>query len=135
MGASDTVAEAVAAIDAAAELQVTAAGGPGADLPPVKLDREGVERRVLGHITDEEDTSALGPRNTLAALTYAIVRDQNTTNPPAGKPRLDVDGLSTAEAAQAVLDILELLIGEGLVKQRKDGSYELTDAGHLELAS
>lgn len=130
---SNPVDSVVATLNALESVQVATAGGPGADLPPVKFDRLSVERRVLGHVTDEVDTTALGPRNTLAALTYALVRDRNTTHAAGGNPRFEVDGMSVAESAQAVLDYLDDLKDAGLLVQRDDGSYEVTEDGLTEL--
>lgn len=118
-----------------ADLAVTVAGAAGAELPEVAFDRLSVERRVLGHITEDVDQSWIGPRNTLAALTQALMTDRHTTSPPPGLPRLDVDGVSVAEVAQTVLEHLERLVDAGLVEQHADGSYALTDAGVHELAN
>jgi hypothetical protein len=134
----DPVQIAAASVRAAAEaiVRVTAPVHPGdAGLPPTAFDRLSVERRALGHITDEVDVTALGPRNTLAALTYALMTDANTTHPPAGLPRLDVDGATVEQVAQAVLDLLSRLVGAGLASQRPDGSYAVTEAGVAELAA
>lgn len=118
-----------------ADLQVMVGGSAGAELPEVVFDRLSIERRVLGHITDEVDFSPLGPRNTLAALTQALMTDRHTTNPPPGQPRLDVDGLTVAEVAQAILEHLDRLVDAGLVEQLADESYVLTEDGVRELAS
>lgn len=105
------------------------------DYPPVKVDRLSIERRVLGHITDEVEHSAIGSRNTLAALTYSISRDLNTTNPKDPTlPRLSTEG-GLGGIAQRIAEHIETLVGHGLVEKRDDGSYALTDAGHKELSS
>lgn len=135
IGSPDPVAAALDALKTAAAVEITVAGGPGADLPKVVLGRESVERRVLGHVTDEVDRDALGPRNTLAAIYHAVSTDRNTTNPPNDKPRLNLDGLDVAQALQVVHDILEHLVTVGLLEQREDTSYALTDLGHYELAN
>jgi len=131
---NDPVDAAVAALDALQGIQVTVGGGPGAELPPVKFPRTSVERRVLGHVTDEVDLTALGPRNTLAALTYALVRDRNTTHPAGENAKLDTDGATTAQSAQLVLEHLQRLEDEGLVEEDA-GHYTVTDAGWTELRS
>lgn len=129
------VQEAVAALQSFSEATVTAPGYVEPEnLPPVKFDRLSVERRVLGHITDEVDRDHLGPRNTLAALTHALMNDRHTTHPAGENARLDVSG-SVAEIAQTILGHLDALKDAGLVVQREDGSYKLTKAGHTELAS
>lgn len=133
---SSQVDAAVAAISSFASAMVTAPGySDPKDLPPVKFDRLSVERRVLGHVTDEVDQTPLGPRNTLAAITYALMTDRNTTRPQGGQPRLETEGQTTAQIAQAVLDHLSRLVDAGLVEVNDDGEYALTDAGHLELRS
>ena len=106
-----------------------------AEMPEVVLDRLSVERRVLGHITDEVEFTALGSRNTLAALTYSLMRDRNTTNAPPPNPSLDIKGKSVGEVAQAILDILTDLVSKGLAEVREDGAYALTELGHTELAN
>src|SRR5258708_785843 len=133
---AQTPVEQAAAALAALETSVgvSAPGEPG-DLPPVKFDRTSVHRRILGHITDETNVTALGPRNTLAALTYDLVRAVNRTHPPPGRPRLEVEGKNSTEVAQLVYDHIDALIDAGLVVQREDGTYAMTDEGHLELAS
>ena len=126
---------AAAAINAAqATIELTVGGAPGAELAECVFDRLSVERRVLGHITDEVDADALGPRNTLAALTYALMRDPNTTR-PVGRPKLDIDGATLEQVATLVDEHLQRLVAAGLAAQREDGSFELTEAGHTELAS
>lgn len=133
----DAVSQALGELDAfETALSISTGQQRGsADLPPVKLDRLSVERRVLGHITDEVEFAALGSRNTLAALTYSLVRDRNTTNAPPPNPSLSIDGKSTADVAGEILAILGVLEGHGLIARREDGSYELTEAGRTELAS
>jgi len=135
IAAGNAAAQAAAVLDAH-RIQITAPStGEDADLPPVKFDRLSVERRVLGHVTDEVNITALGPRNTLAAITYDLMTDRNTTHPPSTHPRLEVDGVSTEEIAAAVLAHLTALQDAGLLEARADGTYAVTEAGHLELAS
>lgn len=86
------------------------------------FDRLGVTRRVLGHVTDEVDVDAVGPRNTLEALSYGLATDANTP----------LHGTST-EVAPEVQEHLDSLVEAGLLKVRKDGSYEVTAAGLTEL--
>jgi hypothetical protein len=132
----DPVTDAVAQITAAAAVSVSVGSKPGtADMPEVKFDRLSIERRVLGHITDDVEHTVLGARNTLAALTYSIMRDRNTTHAPAPNPSLDIDGKSLVEVAQTIHEHVGKLTDAGLVAQREDGSYALTEAGHKELAS
>jgi hypothetical protein len=130
-----TPAQAAAAAIAGAEarVRVTTGGGPGAKLPESKFPRLSLERRVLGHVSDEVDETEFGPRNTLAALTRALMTDRNTINvPTSDHGSLDVSG-TVAETAQRVLDVLTALEGAGLVVQRGDDSYALTDDGVKEL--
>jgi hypothetical protein len=136
MANPDPVAQALATLTGPTEAGIFAPTQPGtAILPDVKLDRLSVERRVLGHITDEVDRTHLGPRNTLAALTYALVTDENTVHPPAGLPRLEAADEGLEAALTAVQAILEHLAELALVKVRADGSWVLTKLGHLELAN
>lgn len=105
--------------------------------------RESGERRVLGSVSDEVDRSALGPRNTVSALTYFLARNPDT--PHVNRPSitvlrqvqpnvmLDLPHDQTAEAQ--VEGYLAALIKAGLVEQRDDGSYAVTDAGRVELAN
>lgn len=86
-----------------------------------KFDRLSVTRRVLGHVTDEVDVSALGPRNGLEALAYAIATDAHT--PVHGTP---------IEVAPEVQKHLDLLV-EAELLQRRGNVYALTDAGLTEL--
>lgn len=86
------------------------------------FDRLSVTRRVLGHVTDEVDIDAFGPRNTLEALSYALASDLNT--PLHGTP---------TEVAPEVQRHLDKLADAGLIKQRADDSYALTGAGLTEL--
>ena len=127
-------AAAAASIDSYSTATV---GTPGAedapDLAETVFPRLSVERRVLGNITDEVDVIRVGPRNTLAAITYALMTDVFTTNPPEGQPRLDIGGKSTEQVAQEVLDMLDALADAGLVEQRDDDSYAVTEAGQAEL--
>lgn len=135
--AAPSVAEAAAQAIAGslARVQVTVAGGPGAILPATHFPRLSLERRVLGHVTDEVDETEFGPRNTLAALTRALMTDRNTTNPATPEHgRLDVER-PVVDVAQSVLDVLAALQAAGLVSQREDGSYAVTDAGRVELSS
>lgn len=127
-------AAALAIVGTMASLQVTTAGQPGAELADTHFPRLSTERRLLGHITDEVDITAFGPRNTLSALTYALMTDRNTTNPPESLPRLNVDGVTVVAVAQTVLDMLGALVEAGLVEDRGDGSYAVTGAGADELA-
>jgi len=135
MASNAKVAAAAVQAAAGAITQITAPTVPGvAELPPVHFDRLGIERRVLAFITDGF-TVPLGPRNTLAALTYDLMRDPHTTHPPEPNGRLEVDGRTVEEIAQTVLEHLTALIDAGLVEQRDDESYAVTDAGRTELDS
>jgi hypothetical protein len=100
------------------------------DYEPV-FDRDGTTRRVLGHITDQEDAFATmgagtAPRNTVSALTIALMRDENT-------PGVSADDM--AEAAQRVEADVAELIEAGFVVERDDGTLELTDDGLVELSN
>lgn len=132
--AQAAAAQVKAAAGAITEVTAPTLPGPPAELPPVVFDRLSVERRVLAFITDGF-TVPLGPRNTLAALTYDLMRDPHTTHPPEPNGRLEVDGRTVEMIAQTVLDHLTALIDAGLVEQRDDGSYAVTDAGRDELNS
>ena len=88
------------------------------DFEPV-LDRLSTERRVLGHISDEDHVGR-GPRNTAERLAQELAEDPNTA--------VEYDELG---AVQGYLDTLE---EEGLVEQ-SDGVYSLTELGFTELAN
>lgn len=105
-----------------------------------RFDRGSGFRRVLMSITDEVDVSALGPRNSIPALAYFLAR--NPDSPHVNKPSstlvklLQGAELGLAEDATAegqVRRYLAALADAGLVAEREDGSYELTDAGRHEL--
>jgi hypothetical protein len=87
------------------------------DYEPV-FDRDSFERRVLAFVTDEEDATAspIGavPRNSIPAVAHAMRRDH---------PDL---GEQDVEAA------LAKLVDGGLVEQRDDGTYGLTEDGFVE---
>ena len=83
-----------------------------------KFPRESMQRRALGHVTDE-DHLGRGPRNTAARLQQELVEDVNS-------PFEDDDDV------QELLDDLE---ASGLVQQDDDGVYRVTDAGQVELAN
>lgn len=112
---------------------------PQLDGQPLLADtvfpRMSVQRRVLGYVTDGEDSPRIGPRNTLAALTYSLMTDRTTTHPPEGRDRLEIEDKTIAEITNTVNEHLNALAGEGLVAQRDDGSYVVTDAGRVELDS
>jgi hypothetical protein len=78
--------------------------------------RTSVHRRVLGHITPEVDRDDLGPRNTLEALTYALIHDDHTE-------------IGYPEHVPAYLDAL---VNAGLATEQ-DGVYAVTEAGWREL--
>ena len=80
------------------------------------------------------ETPALGPRNTLTALTHSLMTTPCVTSTPEGVEALDIDR-PLEQIAQTVLNRLNDLVGAGLVEQREDGSYVWTDAGRLELGS
>ncbi len=86
---------------------------------PVKFDRLSLGFRVLGSIIEQVELDALGPWNTLPALTYLDMRDPARTNPPSthGCP----DGLAQpwAQVAPAVRDRLNALVAAGLVEESK----------------
>jgi hypothetical protein len=88
------------------------------DYEPV-LDRLSTERRVLGHITDE-DHAGRGPRNTAERLALELAEDPHTA--------VEHD---EQEIIQGYLDELE---DADLIEQT-DGVYSLTDAGLTELAN
>jgi hypothetical protein len=83
------------------------------------LDRLSTERRVLGHISDEDHVGR-GPRNTVDRLAQELAEDPNTA------VEYDEQG-----AVQGYLDTLE---EEGLVEQT-NGVYSLTELGFTELAN
>jgi ribosomal protein S19E (S16A) len=95
-----------------------AAKKPAEDYIP-KFDRVGTERRVLGHITNEDHVGR-GPRNTLERLQQELAEDPHTN--------YDGDG----PELQGYFDALE---GAGLVKRHENGTYSVTAAGRTELAS
>ena len=78
--------------------------------------RLSITRRVLGHITPEVDRDDLGPRNTIPALTAALIADDHTE----------------ISYPEHVRPHLEALIKAGLVTEHA-GTYQVTDAGWREL--
>ena len=88
------------------------------DFKPV-LDRFSVERRVLGHVSDE-DHMGRGPRNTVERLALELSED------PYAKYAGNFDQM------QAYLDDIE---EAGLIEKRDDDTYALTEAGFTELAN
>jgi hypothetical protein len=93
------------------------------DYTPV-FDRDSRARRVLAHITDEEDAAAGGvPRNTAETLTRVLAADDKS-------PDFDLDPEQSLPTVEAQLD---RLVEAGLVSQRKDGSYKLTEDGYREV--
>jgi ribosomal protein S19E (S16A) len=82
-----------------------------------KFDRIGTERRVLGHVTDEDHVGR-GPRNTAERLSRELAED----------PYTDYHG--SFEMMQHYLDVLE---GAGLLEKREDGTYAVTESGRYEL--
>jgi hypothetical protein len=105
--------------------EVTGWSNPSATVNPLavedyepQFDRLSVERRVLGHVTDL-DHSGRGPRNTPQRLSQELAEDPNTA-------------FDFGEDVQGYLDDLE---AHGLLARREDGSYEVTQAGQVELAN
>lgn len=105
-----------------------------------KFDRQSVHRRVLQALTDEVDADVYGPRNSVPALGAHFANDPHTpqVNAPSATEMarryiLLPKGAVTAESQ--VADHLHELIGAGLVEQRNDGTYALTDAGRVELVN
>jgi hypothetical protein len=84
------------------------------------LDRTGTERRVLGHISDEEHVGR-GPRNTAERLAQELAEDPGTA--------IEFDELTVVQGH------LDTLVGAGLIEQRDDGTYALTELGFTELAN
>ena len=83
------------------------------------FDRTSTERRVLGHITDDDHVGR-GPRNTIDRLRLELEEDPHTRYG------------GNVEQLQGYLDALEQ---EGLVEHREDGTYVVTDAGRTELGN
>lgn len=83
-----------------------------------RFDRVGTTRRVLGHVTDE-DHAGRGPRNTLDRLVVELAEDPHTDIGP--------------DAPDDVRHHLDLLVDAGLLVQRPDNTYEVTDDGMYEL--
>lgn len=81
------------------------------------FDRLGTTRRVLGHVTDEPHFGF--PRNTVERLQIELAEDPHTE----------------FEAGDDVQPHLAALVDAKLLKQREDGSFEVTDAGRTELDS
>lgn len=84
-----------------------------------KFDPLSVERRVLGHVTDDDHVGR-GPRNTPERLALELQED------PFSRFAGNLDQM------QGYLQSLE---SAGLVHKRDDGTYEVTEAGHIELAN
>src|SRR5215831_20963755 len=82
------------------------------------FDRLSTERRVLGFISDEDHLGR--PRNTVEVLAEDMRDDPNS------------DHAGDVEEMQEYLDSLE---GVGLVAKRDDETYEVTEAGRVELAN
>jgi hypothetical protein len=82
----------------------------------------GVHRRVLGHVTDEDHVGR-GPRNTVERLAQELVEDPNTS----------IQG--TLDVHQKVAAYLHDLQAVGLVLQRDDDTWVVTDAGYAELSN
>jgi hypothetical protein len=85
-----------------------------------EFERLSVERRVLGHITDQEHVGR-GPRNTVERLAQELAED----------PWTDI-GFGQEDSVQEYLNDLET---HGLIEKRADGTYALTEAGEIELAN
>lgn len=83
------------------------------------FDRMGLTRRVLGFVTDE-DHLGLGPRNTHDLIARDMAGDVNS-------PQVTWDDSSRVQPA------LDKLVEAGLLEQREDGSYAVTEAGRVEL--
>lgn len=81
-----------------------------------RFPRISTTRRVLGHITEELDRTDLGPRNTLPALTFALIADDHT----------DI------HYPEQVPPFLDDLVEAGLASEL-DGVYTVTEAGQREL--
>ena len=80
------------------------------------FERTGPTRRVMGFITDEEHMGR--PRNTLEAIADDLADDPNS---PFGHGQDD-----------QVQEHLSELEEAGLVEQREDGTWALTEAGLVE---
>lgn len=83
-----------------------------------KFDRLSTERRVLGHVTDDDHVGR-GPRNTVDRLALELQEDPNTRYG------------GNVEQLQGYLDDLE---EAGLIEQ-SDGVYTVTGDGQTELAN
>ncbi len=82
------------------------------------FDRMGTTRRVLAFITDEEHLGTV--RNTPEALAQELNDD----------PYTNYDG-----DPEELQEYLDKLVEAGLVNARDDGTYEVTQAGRVELAN
>jgi hypothetical protein len=85
-----------------------------------KFSRDSYTRRVLAFTTDQEDSTATPepgavPRNT----PFAIMWSMRTDHP--------------GKTEENVHDELLKLVEAGMVQQRDDGTFALTDDGHVEL--
>ena len=89
------------------------------DFKPV-LDRLSTERRVLGHISDE-DHMGRGPRNTAERLALELAEDPHTA--------VEFDEEAVVQGH------LDTLVDAGLIELRDDDTYALTEAGFTELAN
>ena len=84
------------------------------------FDPAGTTRRVLGHITDEDHVGR-GGRNTTARLAQELAEDPFTA----------IGGGQDDQVQKHLDDLVEA----GLVEERDDGTYGVTDAGRVELAN
>lgn len=82
------------------------------------FDPTGTTRRVLGHVTDEDHVGR-GARNTVERLTVELAEDPYTAIE-----------FNERDVVQNHLDELEKA---GLVARRQDDTYEVTEAGMVEL--
>lgn len=83
------------------------------------FERTSTERRVLGHITDEDHVGR-GPRNTAERLELELSEDPNTQYG------------GNSEQLQGYLDSLEQA---GLIEKHDDGTLSVTEAGVTELSN
>jgi hypothetical protein len=83
------------------------------------FDRASIQRRVLGYITDDDHVGR-GPRNTADRLNQEL--DEDPFSPY----------VADDDDVQAYLDEL---VEAGLVEDRGDGTYGVTEPGRIELVN
>lgn len=119
--------------------QIKTLGVAAVDYDP-RVPRESIERRVLGHISDEQHVGR-GPRNTIPRLALELAEDPATMGvgqvvdvgvqgePPKWRWVSHEGDIDRIDA------MVRTLVKVGLVERRGDGTLAVTEAGRVELAN